>query len=125
MIHVILEYIKVAKNIEFIKISTILLEFRTRIKIEYDIQRNNDGSYLITEIDSFRRNILKLCNWRQYKYHQTLILDDLKVSNVYIDKVTQFGLRPPEFLKIFDTLGNYYLWFNISKAKLVHCNYLK
>ena len=35
-----------------------------------------------------------------------------------IDKVTQFSLRPPEFLQLFNTLGEYYRWFVItSKVK--------
>lgn len=94
------------------------LELRPGVKIESDVQRNDGASYLKTEIDSFRCNILQLHNWRQHTYHQTLMLDDLKLSSLSIDKVTQFGLRPPEFLKLFDALGNYCRWFHVSKAKI-------
>ena len=38
---------------------------------------------------------------------QLLITDDLKLSKVSVDKVTQFSLRPPELLTLFNKLGEY------------------
>ena len=32
--------------------------------------------------------------------------------------MTQFGLRPPELFPLFNMLGNYYRWFNITKEKV-------
>ena len=53
MLHGTLGHVEVVTNVEFIKISTMSLELRDGIKIKSDAQRNDDGSYLITEVDSF------------------------------------------------------------------------
>ena len=46
--------------------------------------------------------------WRLHTDNQLLILDDLKLSNMSVDKVTHFRLRPPELLQICDKLGDCY-----------------
>ena len=56
--------------------------------------------------------------WRRHTNNQLLILDDLKMSKMSVDKVTHFGVRPPELLKICDKLGDCYFWFHISKNKV-------
>lgn len=45
-------------------------------------------------------------------------MDDLKLSNLSIDKITQFGLRPPELLKLIDKCEHYFRWFVVSKKKI-------
>ena len=72
-----------------------------------------DGAYIETAVQSFLTS-LGLNDHRLHSVNQLLILDYLKLSKMSIDKVTQFGLRPPEFLKLFDSLGEYYIWFIIS-----------
>ena len=42
-----------------------------------------------------------------------MILYDLKLYKISVDKMTQFGLRPPELRKLLDKLGDYYRWFVI------------
>ena len=42
------------------------------------------------------------------------MLDDIKLSSLSIDRVTQFGLRPPELLALFNNLGTYYRWFLVD-----------
>ena len=32
-----------------------------------------------------------------------------------MDKVSQFGLRPPELMQLFNYLGDYYRWFEIGE----------
>lgn len=65
-----------------------------------------DGAYVETAVQNFRRS-LGLEGYRIHSENQLLILDDLKLSKMSIDKVTQFSLRPPEFLQLFNTLGEY------------------
>ncbi len=47
-------------------------------------------------------------------------------SLVSYDLVTQFGLRPVEFLQVFRLLGKYFCWFYVNKepmlkADMVEC----
>ena len=118
MMHLMLGYVEVVTNLDFCKVSTMPLELRAGIKIESDLVSNEDGAYVTTEVDYFRRNALQLDAWRYHTDSQLLILDDLKLSKITIDKVTQFSLRPPELMNLFDMLGNYYRWFQISKNKI-------
>ena len=118
MMHLMLGYVEVVTNLDFCNISTMPLELRAGIKIDSDCLENEDGNYITTEVDNFRRNALHLDAWRWHTDSQLLILDDLKLSKISIDKVTQFSLRPPELMSLFDTLGNYFRWFQISKNKI-------
>ena len=116
MLHVMLKYPEVVTNLEFIKVTTMPLELRAGIAIESDIQ-NEDGAFVGSAIDGFRKS-LDLDDWRLHTPNQLLILDDLKLSKVSVDKVTQFSLRPPELRSLFNKLGNYYRWFVVSKTKV-------
>ena len=116
MLHLILQYPEVVRNLNFIKISTMSLELRGGVVVNSDTIIE-DGAYIETAVQSFRMS-LGLNYHRLHTANQLRILDDLKLSNMSIDKVTQFGLRPPEFVNLFDTLGEYYIWFIIpSKVK--------
>ena len=57
---------------------------------------------------------LNFDNWRKHTPSQNLMLDDLKLNTVSVDKVTQFGLRPPELRSLFNNLGDYYRWFLVD-----------
>ena len=35
-----------------------------------------------------------------------------------LDPITRFSLRPPELMTIFDMVGKYYRWFNVSSKPL-------
>ena len=43
--------------------------------------------------------------------HEIITLEGVMSSNVSIDKITKFSLRPPEIRNIVTELGNYYRWF--------------
>lgn len=116
MLHNMLKYPEVVTNLDFIKVPTMPLELRTGIVIESDKQME-DGAFISASIASFRRQN-DMEEWRLYTNNQLLILDDIKLSNLSVDKVTQFSLRPPELLQICDKLGDYYRWFHISKRKI-------
>ena len=75
-------------------------------------------------MDVARRSIGGLQAWRQMTPSQLLIVDDLKLSKLSVDKVTQFSLRPPELIKLFNQLGEYYRWFVVGKSKIKITDYL-
>ena len=118
MLHGALGYPEVITNIKYANVTTMPLELRAGDeRIESDITQDvQDGVYLCAAVDTFRRSV-GLDEWRQHSVSQKLILDDLKLSKISVDKVTRFGLRSPEFLYIFDKLGDYYRWFLISNSK--------
>ena len=45
-------------------------------------------------------------------------MDDLKLSKISVDKITQYGLRPPELLRFINMLEKYYRWFEILPRKV-------
>ena len=92
------------------------LELRAGIVVQSD-KLMEDGAFITTSIESFRRQN-DMEEWRLHTDNQLLILDDLKLSNMSVDKVTHFSLRPPELLQICDKLGDYYRWFHTSKRKV-------
>ena len=51
-----LKYPEVVKNIDFIKVSTISLEFWSVIIVNYDTDME-DGAYFVAEVESFSRYI--------------------------------------------------------------------
>ena len=116
MLHNMLKYPEIVTNLDFINVPTMPLELQTGIVIESDKQME-DGAFISASIASFRcQNDME--EWRLYTNNQLLILDDIKLSNLSVDKVTQFSLRPPELLQICDKLGDYYRLFHISKRKI-------
>ena len=116
MLHNMLKYPEIVTNLDFINVSTMPLELRAGIMIESDKQIE-DGAFIITSIESFccQNNMEE---WRLYTDNHLVILGDLKLSKMSIDKVTHFSLRPPELSQICDKLGDYYRWFHISKRKV-------
>ena len=113
MLATMLKYPEIITNIEFKKVSTMPLELRGGIA--FQVKKGvEDGAFVTTFLDSFRKATLKE-NWRQNTPSQVLILNDLKLSGVSVDKVSQFGLRPPELMKLFSYLGDYYRWFEIGE----------
>lgn len=51
---------------------------------------------------------IDLDQWRHHTAMQCLIINDLKDSTLTVDKINQFGLRPPAFLQEFNKVGEYY-----------------
>lgn len=46
---------------------------------------------------------------------EVTILNDLRLSQHSVDRITQFSLQPPELREVFDSPGNYFHWFTIGK----------
>ena len=108
-----LQYPEIVTNLDFIKVSTMPLELRAGTEVVVSETKPRDGAYVEPAIVSYRKAI-ELEDYRLHTPKQVLILDDLKLSRLSVDKVTQFSLRPPEFLQLFNELGNYFRWFHIS-----------
>ena len=81
-------------------------------------------SAVFAEAVRIRKNVLKLPKHRQLTKNQELLLADVEASSITPDKVTIFGLRPPELLFV-SSLKSYFSWFvrlknNLSKGKSSH-----
>ena len=75
------------------------------------------GTAYKAEAVRIRRDVLKLSNFRQFtKYQEILILDTEYRSRLTADKVTLFGLRPPE-LRFVTSLEYYFQWFVFNERK--------
>ena len=94
MLHVILKYPEVAKNLDFIKVSTIPLDLHLANIVNSDTDTEY-VTYVVNAIASFHRPI-NLDDLILHTENQLLILDDMKPYKISVDKVTQFGLRPSE-----------------------------
>ena len=112
ILHVMLKYPEVVKNLNFIKVSTITLELRSVIIVNSGTE-TKDGSCVLGTIESFRRSI-NLDDFILHTENQLMILDDLKLSKIPVDRMTHFCLRPPELCESFDKLVDYYRWLVIS-----------
>ena len=119
MLPMLLKYPEVVTNLDFVKVTTMPLELRAGIAINCDAQHDKeDGAYVGCAMDVFRNSLDGLEEWRMTTQSQILITDDLKLSKVSVDKLTQFSLRPPEFLTLFNKVGEYYRWFVIDTSKI-------
>eukprot|EP00957_Ditylum_brightwellii_P197896 15075897-Ditylum_brightwellii.AAC.1 len=83
------------------------LELRGGIALSSDVV-TEDGAYTCSTIESFRPTTMNFDTGKLQTPSQNLIIDYLKLSKISVDKVTQFGLRPPELRRIFTKLGNYF-----------------
>ena len=104
-----LKYPKFVADLDFIAVSTISLDIWSGIKVDFDMD-TEDVTYVVVAVESFSRSI-NLDNFRLHTENELLILDDLKLSKISVDKVIQFGLRPPELCELIDEFGHYYCWF--------------
>ena len=53
--------------------------------------------------------------WRQFTLHQRQTIENVINSPYLCDKVTSFGIRPPEFITI-NTLRKYFQWFEVGSG---------
>eukprot|EP00957_Ditylum_brightwellii_P043851 3325177-Ditylum_brightwellii.AAC.1 len=83
------------------------LELRCGIAITFD-DNTEDDTYIFFAVESYRRVKADLDTARLQTNSQNLTVDDFKLSKISINKVTQYGLRPPELLKVITKLGDYY-----------------
>ena len=119
----------VCSNVDFIHVPTVPKEFRAGVVIEKSkVKMSNLGNTFLDCVQ-YRKEVLKLPKHRLFTKTQTLILEDVQISSISPDKVTVFGLRPPELLFV-RKVKEYYSWFVRRKtvqkqSKSNHCLFVK
>ena len=53
-----------------------------------------DGAYFIAVVVDFM-GLIDIDEYRLHTQNQLLILNDLKLSKISVDKITKFGIRSP------------------------------
>jgi hypothetical protein len=116
MVHVMLRYPEVSTDLNFISIPTIPLELRAGVDkgSMFSVQDGVDAGIVS---DIVRCSVIDE-EWRQHTDSEKLILEDLKLSTMSVDKISQFSIRPPELRYLFDQVGNYYRWFKIISKEV-------
>lgn len=121
MLHILLRYPEIVTDCKFINISSMPLEFRAGTdKYNEQIEYVDHNSILTPAAEAIRLDI-EVDLWRNHTPSQVLIMNDLKLSKISVDKITKFGLRPPELLRLFDKVEHYYRWF-VSTSKIKASN---
>ena len=118
MLHSMLRYPEVYTDLCFISITTTPLELRPGIEIQ-----NGSTKFVTDEADTGIisnqvRQELGLEEFRQHSETELVLLEDLKQSKVSIDRISEFGIRPPELRLTFNSVGNYFRWFKVTKRKM-------
>ena len=106
------EFPYVATNMEFVHLPTVSKEFRTGLIIEKKGRRQqhqSGGGNYISEAHRVRQQ-MQLPSYRQFMSTQRMLIEDVETSNVTPDKITVFGVRPPE-LRFVDSPIQYFKWF--------------
>jgi hypothetical protein len=118
MVHVMLKYPEVLTDLNFVNIPTVPLEMRARIGINAQ-KIPSDGEFTDPEIAETRKHIIIDQDYRQLTVTETLLLNDLRLSQYSVDRITQFSLRPPELRAVINKPGDYFRWFTIEHKKKI------
>merc|ERR1711884_597715 len=65
---------------------------------------------------------MEICNDRQMRQPELLMLQSSAKSTISIDKITKFSIRPPDLRYVFDKVGLYFRWCHIDKNVEVYEN---
>ena len=139
MVHLLLKYPEIITNLNFIHISTLPLEFRagTEKRDKSDSlpsRRRNRNQRDGTQVNVFnaindsartdnfvsariRNSIEHFPIWRKHTNSERLTFDSVEASNLTVDKVSKFSLRPCEFRKAFPQMRQFFRFFSTQKAK--------
>ena len=107
MLHVMLKYPEVLTDLKFVSIPTVPLELRARVGISAD-KVASDEAFTIPEIVEVRTAKVQDQAYRQLTEGEIITLNDLRLSQYSVDRITQYSLRPPELRSLFDSVGNYF-----------------
>ncbi len=125
----ILRHSDVVTDLLFVRIQT--LSFKQRKSTEFCL--NPGGVLIISDVkstesncESVRREKKFTPKWNITESQSLLYQNNGSDSLVSYDLVTQFGLRPIEFLQVFRLLGKHFRWFYVNKepmlkADMVEC----
>ena len=125
----IMNFPYVCTNLEFVHVSSQPKEYRAAVVLEKGQNRTTSFGVSFDEGCRVRNNELHLPAFRQFTGNQQLLLRDVQKSDLSADKVTLFGLRPPELLFV-NELKLYFQWFFRKKSPKkktisVHSQFLK
>ena len=82
-------------------------------KINLDTEKNDDGFFVTCIFDQVCSNNEDLPNWHKHSANKRSVINDLQQSELSVDKVNKFYLRPPELRSTIYIINNYYCWFYI------------
>eukprot|EP00957_Ditylum_brightwellii_P149191 11361097-Ditylum_brightwellii.AAC.1 len=85
MLRVMLKYPEIVANLEFIKVTTMPLELWGGIANTFD-DNTEDDAYVCSAVENFYRVEPDLNTARLQTNSQNLIVDDIKLSKIFIDK---------------------------------------
>jgi hypothetical protein len=122
----LLGYAQVYTDLEFVNVATVPIEDRVgvdRVKpivLFSDLGHAAAGPDDVLSLDGIvtynvRNETLRLPKWKKISRSQELILKDLLFSLVSVDKITVFGVHPPE-LGFIGHVWKYFRWFERGVA---------
>ena len=127
MLHQLLGYSEVHSTMKFKVIETSPFEYRTTTKIKLDSKGRlvaEGGKKKASDLASIVTDSCSLCKSRlpverHFTASQQLLFKPTnKETASSYDKITLFGLRPVELLKLFPRVRQYYEWFVFDKKAL-------
>ncbi len=125
----ILGHTDVVTDLIFVRIQTLSFEHRKLTKFHL----NRGDALIISNVNSTESDCESVCREKKISAKRNitesqslLYQNNSSDSSVSYDLVTQFGLRPVEFLQVFRLLGKYFCWFYVNKepmlkADMVEC----
>lgn len=122
MLHQIFGHPDIYTNRHFVQVPTMQLEKRPGIEIKRKKEEKNndypsDGKNL--QIDTYAiRKQKRFPSWREHTDTEYMVLDDVRNSNISVDKITIFSVRPPELRRVFNAVGEYFRWFAYDKKRV-------
>ena len=124
MMQVILEYPEVYTNLVFENICTLPLELRPGIEMIKKENGPDDHAQTVSDIARVRSNKFRNQQSRQMREPERFVLIGALQSNISVDKITKFSVRPPELRTIFNEVGIYYRFFSTSNGIRIKANNL-
>ena len=74
----------------------------------------NDAAKTGVIVNNKRRELC-IVEWRNHTDNEVQILKDIKQSSISVDRISQFGVRPPKLKYLFNSVEHYFRWFCKSK----------
>ena len=79
-----------------------------------DVDDGDDAGFFGITI----RETMNLDTWRRHSENERFILEGVTSSNISVDRISLFSVRPPEMRHLIDQPSIYFRWFHIGKETL-------
>lgn len=125
MLHHLLGEPDIHTNQTFIPVETAPLEYRMTTKLQLYRSGENAGRLRRNDRRGDQQDavsalsdscLLRKTLQRNFSANQCLLMQPTGTSTY--DKISLFGLRPPELVELFPMVGNYFEWFDIEDKTL-------